>query len=399
MAIKTQVNKIYKTYLSNYIKQLFYLLKKGPARFVDASSIPVSQNYQGISHKDIYSFDNVVIKPPFCLQESFQEKYKQEFPNRESLESQKINSHEVGIVSAKNVSVVIPGYFPIFEGKIWKEVTASIRYTNIPTMYDLVDWLKFESKITFTKKKKIEKEAIYFLGSYPGNYFHWLIQMLPKMNIFENDPHLNSLPIILHQNAKEFVKESLEIAGCLDRVIFLEEGVYEFEQLHICTRIHSSFITYPSTIEWIKRNFVTGEKSNKKRRIYISRKDAKIRYITNEEELKPILEKYGFEILTLTDYSIKEKVEIFQEAEIIIGSAGSGFTHQVFANENTVVIEIFSDDHIWYHDYILAVVMNQKYGYLITSKDGQGLYVQPEKMKEIIELGLSQVEKTKVFNS
>ena len=387
--MKAQIKKFYSEYLSKYVQFIFNIFKKGPSRFVSAKSIPVSENYDGLSITETYNIDNVSFKPPFCLKELSQEKYLENFPNRESLEKNGPTDKEVGIISASKVTVVFPGYFPLWEGKIFEEATASLRFSRLTNIYDMIAFLKYELKLMFSKKVPIKKEAIYILGAFPQNYYHWLIQMLPKLRLIENNDELNKLDIVLPQKVKGFVKESLEIVGYSDKVIFLDDGVYEFDKLHMFTRVHSGGIIYPETIEWIKNKFIKQENSPKKRRIYISRQDTKLRRITNEPDIQPILDEYGFETFLLSNYSIKDKVKIFQEAEMVIGPCGSGFTHQVFANENTVVIEIFSDDQVFSYDYLMAMAMKQHYGFLIGSPDGEEMYVEPQKVKEIIELGLS----------
>jgi capsular polysaccharide biosynthesis protein len=296
----------------------------------------------------------------------------------------------VGTVCLKDVSIDLFTFFHVWKGKAIWEISNHQRAAGLRNLEDLYVMLKLES-VFLSKKTRIEQESIFILGSFPNNYFHWLIQMLPRISIVENNPLLKDLPIVLPKDMKKYVKESLEIIGYLDKVIFLDIGVYQFDKLHVCTPlwIEHPDITYSQTIEWLRRNFIKQESYSQKRRIYISRKDVTERNITNESDLEPILNEYGFEIITLSNYSVAEQVQLFQEAEMIIGVHGAGLSNLVFATPGCVVIEVFIEKASKRPYSHISQMIGLKYGFLIGSKDGNGVYVEAEKFQQIIEQGFS----------
>ncbi|TVQ45105.1 MAG: glycosyltransferase family 61 protein [Gloeocapsa sp. DLM2.Bin57] len=395
MKLRSQVYKfldpIYQKYLTNLTINLFKFLKKGPSRLVDASSLPKSEDFAISYLPDTYKIEQP-FPIPFCLPEEIdlENRLKQ---YQRFADIAKTTEHKIAIVSLKNVLIEFPSNLHIWQGKVIRDVTTHIRAFFLRNLEDLYLMLKLES-ILGSKKTKIEQECIFILGSFPGNYWHWLVQILPKMRIFDQDPTLKDLPILLPKDLQPFCKETLEIAGYLDRVIFLENGVYQIDKLHVCNSLFTKHpdITYAETVEWLREKLPKQENfTEKKRRIYISRKDARSRQITNESELEPILEKYGFEIIALTDFSVEQKIKFFQQAEIIIGIFGAGMSNLVFATPGSVVIEIFPENMIKQTYYVISVLLNLKYGFLVGNQDGNGLYVEPEKMEKIIEESLSRL--------
>jgi hypothetical protein len=66
----------------------------------------------------------------------------------------------------------------------------------------------------------------------------------------------------------------------------------------------------------------------------------KRRQVINEEELSDSLKKYDIETIFLEDYNFKEKIQIFQESELIISPNSGGLTFSLFADQNTKIIEL-----------------------------------------------------------
>jgi capsular polysaccharide biosynthesis protein len=75
-------------------------------------------------------------------------------------------------------------------------------------------------------------------------------------------------------------------------------------------------------------------------KIYISRSNASIRRIINEEEIIEILKSYGFVILHLEDLDPSRQAHLFYHANIIVAPHGSGLANLIFAQAGTQVIEI-----------------------------------------------------------
>ena len=113
----------------------------------------------------------------------------------------------------------------------------------------------------------------------------------------------------------------------------------------------NDIMNMPSWIShWLKKNFITKNvKKTHNKKIYIDRninksKSNQQRQISNEEEVKQCLKKKGFIFFKLHEMDFIDQVELFNNAEYIIGLHGGGFANLAFCRPNTKVIELKSSD-------------------------------------------------------
>ena len=64
------------------------------------------------------------------------------------------------------------------------------------------------------------------------------------------------------------------------------------------------------------------------------------RTIINEDEIKEYLIKHNFIIVKLHDIKFREQVDLFQNAECIVGLHGGGFGKIVFCKHGTKIVEL-----------------------------------------------------------
>lgn len=79
------------------------------------------------------------------------------------------------------------------------------------------------------------------------------------------------------------------------------------------------------------------------RKLYVTRRNAKVRRLTNEEEVATYLENRGFEVVALENLSLRDQVRRFAEAEIVVAQHGAGLVNLLFA-QSPRVLEICSDE-------------------------------------------------------
>jgi len=185
-------------------------------------------------------------------------------------------------------------------------------------------------------------EPCIFLGS-RDNYGHWFMDFLPKFYAIEQFEHLKNLPIIVGE-LKAYQKESIEILG-IDKnhpVIEIpkDQGIfYKFKKVFIPSRP-----PYGVVKDFLRKKFVKQiSRQGKGRRLYMSRKKQGIRTrVYNEDEISSFLQKSGFEIIFPECLSIRETVELFNQAEIVISSAGAEASNVVFTDNCAFILLISS---------------------------------------------------------
>ena len=78
------------------------------------------------------------------------------------------------------------------------------------------------------------------------------------------------------------------------------------------------------------------------RKLYVTRRNAKVRRLLNEEETATYLERRGFKVVALEKRPFREQVQLFAEAKVIVAQHGAGLTNLLFA-QSPCVLEILSD--------------------------------------------------------
>jgi capsular polysaccharide biosynthesis protein len=150
----------------------------------------------------------------------------------------------------------------------------------------------------------------------------------------------------------------------------------------------------PTEFRWIRDRVFDNIKSEKTRshadRIFISRKNATVRRLKNEDELMDMLSGRGFKRYHLEDLSFAEQVTLFSEAEAIISTHGSGLLNQIWADDATV-IEIFGPKHSITDpaiEYYIADLLGHEYGCVQGDAVGVDTQVDVSNVEMILKMML-----------
>jgi hypothetical protein len=223
-----------------------------------------------------------------------------------------------------------------------------------------------KENIIFTKgtprlQKKIKGKVLSLLtgGGGNDNYWHWLFDVLPRINICENIIELDKIDFfLLPDNKRKFQIETLEILDIPQRKQISSVNFRHIISKELYVTNHPVVLTNDATAdiqnmplwisEWLKKKFIKkniSEKVNFSKKIYIDRSDSisnikDLRSITNEEEIKQFLLQDGFKIIKLGDLHFKDQVLTFNNADIIVGHHGAGFANLAFCKSNTKIIEL-----------------------------------------------------------
>ena len=367
--------------VGNFLKILLDILfkqKKGSA----------SRLFQGLSNPQTPSgcdsellFKPIPLpcpKPAFFMPGLTEEQYVQNLSNYQDKFTE-----PAGVISVSNINVSLPTGMHMWQGKVFEEALLGTELlTNPKYMLDL-------ETIPFRKKTIIKEPVVLLSLPWHHNFYHWLIEILPRLQLYDLSEHLQGLRIVVPNSASKFVKASLSLTKYIDQVWFLNDGVYQFEKLHILSRLSKAGDVSPLAIKWLNENLVNQQTSSPRKRIYVSRADAKYRFVTNESEVQNLLSHFGFETVVMTKYSLEEQIQIFQQAEIVIGSHGAAFGHSAFMNPGSVLIEFFQSGHLTDCFFRIANLKQLKYGFLVGQSDGLGFSVDTTQLRSILEKALS----------
>jgi hypothetical protein len=247
---------------------------------------------------------------------------------------------------------------------------ANNRSTKGISPWPTVDSVRFPVRI-----HRVESPVITLTSRHQYNYFHWLFDVLPRVHLAKMAGVGAAIYYVEYSHL--FQKESLDLLGIREDVVIdaCKNPTIQASTLFIpsypeaftgipplaCNFLRSSLLVE------CQRRFprLAGSQGTK---IYISRRDATMRRLTNEKDLIDLLERYGFAVLESGGMSMAEQIMMFAEADVIIGNHGAGLANIVFCQKGTTVIEISSPRYIFgvFHD--LATRCDLEY-YLIFGQD------------------------------
>ena len=203
---------------------------------------------------------------------------------------------------------------------------SSIPSANPKYYYGLVS-LKF-------KRKRLLDEGVLVSMPWHHNYYHWLIEILPRLLIYDQCTDVQNVPLIVPKSAPRFVRETLRVTGYLSKTKFLDDGAYKFKKLYMLSMLAPTTEVSPDAIRWLNlkcKNILSTFTSPS--RVYISRRDAKIRFVANETEVADFLAEYGFKTLVMSELPLEDQINVFRNADYIFGAHGAAFRKSCICQE------------------------------------------------------------------
>lgn len=190
------------------------------------------------------------------------------------------------------------------------------------------------------------------------NYYHWMIELLPRLFLWEKKAPL--LTLVIHKKKFKYQRETLAYFNFRD-IIELDDGEIlrcpqvefsSFPNFSYLGRIQSKGKNYSAIILRLNHRLLA-EMVNKiiqnipnrinpapENKIYISRKKAPKRKIVNEIDLEALLHSEGFSTIIMEDLNFEQQVQLIQSASILIACHGAGLANCIFMKPNTVVIDL-----------------------------------------------------------
>jgi capsular polysaccharide biosynthesis protein len=180
--------------------------------------------------------------------------------------------------------------------------------------------------------------------------------MLLHLSVYEKETGREP-DIIVKKDPPEWMLETLRILGYDDdRIVEWDNGFAVVNNLVLpfASRVeHTPEEAQISPIEyrWLREKFlesVDGTDTSANERFYISRQNMKNpsgksgeRYVTNFDEIKPVLDDFDIEVVRPETMSIEEQVRKFSRGKLFVGPRGSGMHNTLFA-KNAKVIQIYT---------------------------------------------------------
>ena len=225
------------------------------------------------------------------------------------------------------------------------------------------------------KKRKMgwvaTRKYHYCLNEFSDNYFHWFTEVLPKM-IYARSKTNEDTRFFIPFALSRYQLDSLDICGI--KFFQGQNEITLFVQLDVVENFTATGCYHPELL-YATRNLLLREfRENKPdgKKVYVTRKHALRRHLLNEEEVRGIVLKHGFEIYDFDHLDFREQVSVARSASVLVSLHGAALTNMIFMEEGSVIIEFLPKET--FNDkcyFTLAEIMKHTYYYLFCETDGE----------------------------
>lgn len=310
---------------------------------------------------------NIQILEPIQIREVYKPKYHDFQENAQIL---KFESPEIYRTKLVDVSIVGGSSFVIkddymlydmFELDI--EHRFDLRFGNLVSIND-----EGESAINVSSSdgERIEN-GIFLAGFGSFNYYHLTIELMTKFKYIDTSDEFVRYPLLVDKIVADIpqYKSLIDILNTTNRkIIFLESGKkYEVKNLLFISDISWMPINVKGSlglvdkdcrmskecIKYLRDKVIESykiESSPKtQKKIFLSRKSNFLQRLSNEVEIAEMFSRYGYKIVYPEELSLKEQVELFSQASIVVGTTGAALTNIIYCLPGTKFISIIPKEY------------------------------------------------------
>lgn len=284
-----------------------------------------------------------------------------------------IHLHNVALSSAAKL-LIYDGHFIIQEylgpdfhamGMRWLSKSYQIgklSLTRHKTISD--DYVSYDTAIEFSTE----------IGD--NNVYHWIAHVLPKIKFVKSLP--STIPLAFAYQPNNFQKECLAFFGINNPILIFDPNkVAKFKSLVLIEGPWA--VGNPPQTNWLVNEALSRISTQKEsisqpllgNKIFIFRGSSARRRMVNQSQVKELLEKQGFQSYDLENFSFRDCVALFSEANEIIFEHGASGIWLMFAKPGTVVLEILpernhaSSKELSNYYFWLGLFSELKFQYLI----------------------------------
>jgi len=176
-----------------------------------------------------------------------------------------------------------------------------------------------------------------------GNYYHWLIDTLPRLLILREK--FPDYLLLMPKSGAPFMKATANILGFKNYLDIEKNQILDAHKIIIPGQAAHTLFHDPVLIQRVQKELLDGLGYIKKkphRRIYISRSTQRKRRVANELDVRDLVKKYNFEIIHFENMTFEDQAALMQEAEVVIGVHGANMANILFMQPKCAVVEMLN---------------------------------------------------------
>ena len=195
----------------------------------------------------------------------------------------------------------------------------------------------------------LQGEVVSLCSHEPTNYGAFLLRVLPKI---AGRRHLLKDRRVIGPLYNESMRTLYGMAGIAIKNIIqhMTHVMYSYEKAIIPSLRNPHFLVDQELLAFYAELRDRFGARGKAKKIFVSRLGWKggagtHRVMLNEEELARRLVAEGFDLVRTHDMTVREQIEAFSSADLIVGASGSALFNVVFSHPGTKLVDIESEPH------------------------------------------------------
>jgi hypothetical protein len=242
-------------------------------------------------------------------------------------------------------------------------------------------WSELSCFLEPNMKKPVKAVGWYATINYATsyNYFHWMLECLPRMSLLEKFvPILDG--VVISENILPFHRDSMALLGIQGAKLIPCSPTLNVEFENLFVPKYFARDNPPRWLHtWYKEKFLGPEMESlaarPRQKLYITRSDAGTRRCENDDEIYGLLAEHGFRRVALAGLPFIEQARLFFCADTIVAHHGAGLANLVFCRPDTKLLEIFSKYWLAPCFFALAHSIGIEYDHVIAERDTTPEYV------------------------
>ena len=231
-----------------------------------------------------------------------------------------------------------------------------------------------------------------------NNAWHFWIDIWSRVKLISDSMSCHNHPskyIYVFPNMGNYMKKAMaELFPNFKYMVMPKNEYWSFNELIVPSMSNNNDgIITPGLPAWLSKLYPDCKKPFRK--IFVTRKDADARQLTNSEELFMVIK--GWETINLSKISLSEQIRIFSESTHIMSTHGAGLVNAVWANEGATVIEISQHELADKKPYpILSMLKKHKHHVVFADKIQLDQKIKPKNVKRLKDYNNLKVDISKI---
>ncbi len=186
-----------------------------------------------------------------------------------------------------------------------------------------------------------------YLGA-ADNFFDWIFECVTRLWAYQQRPICKDLPLLVPAGLTHWQNELLALLGYEEsRLIHVaEDSMAQCDELFVASLSAPANFVAPFALEHLRRGL---RKSllpglGTPSRIFVTRQEMSTRRLAHFHEIAPILARHGFQLIPANSVDIQDMFQMFQSAEIIVGTEGAAMANVFMAPAHAKIVLLTADE-------------------------------------------------------